>query len=274
MRSFIREKVVHSGKEFLYPEVYPYTGIQQDAVKKRRAKRTKETEPKQKALNDRRAKRYFIQLANANFGAQDYAVHLTYSPENLPESTEEAQRIAKLFLQRVARRRIALGLPPLKYLMITQTGEKKDGTHRLHHHIMMNGGLPRDEIEDMWWKVKGTKTTEPVMYGWANVDRLKPNKTGIASMAGYMARDSAGKKRWTQSKNLTKPWFQGVNDTKYSKRQMEKIGKLPSDSEEFRKFWERRYRGWELVACEREYVDQSGWYFWLTMRRKPKEDKK
>lgn len=273
MRSFIREKVIHAGKDFLYPEVYPYTGIQQEAAKKRRAKRQKETEPKQKNLNDRRAKRYFLQLANGNFGAGDYAVHLTYSPENLPETEEEAQKVAKLYLDRVARRRKALGLPQLKYILITQVGRKTNGTHRIHHHILMNGGISRDELEDMWWKVKGTKTREAIMYGYANVDRLKPGRTGISNMAGYMVRDTAGKKRWTQSQNLVKPWFQGVNDTKYSKRQMEKVGKMVPGSEEFIKFWERRYRGWELVDCEKEYIDQSGWYFWLTMRRKEKAKK-
>ena len=31
---------------------------------------------------------------------------------------------------------------------------------------------------------------------------------------------------------------------------------------------ERQYRGWELVDSERQYVEQSGWHFYLTMRRK------
>lgn len=274
-KSFMREKVIHCGKDYLAPQIFPYTQTQQRAVKGKRGKKQKVSEPKQKNLNDRRAKRYFIQLANSNFGEGDLAVHLTYSPEFLPATYEEAHENAVNFLRRVAYRRKKLGLPPLKYLLITQMGRKRNGTHRIHHHILMNGGLDRDEVEAMWWAVKGTKKREAVMFGWANADRLKPNKKGIANMAGYMVQDSTGKKHWTQSQNLEKPWFKGTNDSKYTRRQLEKIAKLPPDSPEYRAFWEKKYKGWknadwELVDIEQVYAEQSGWYFYLTMRRKKK----
>lgn len=192
-RSFIREKVVHCGKNFLSPEIYPYSGQQQQAVGRKRGKKVNVSAPKQKNLNDRRAKRYFIQLANSNFGVGDLVVHLTYAPEFLPESEEEAAKIVAKYLRRVAYLRKKRGLPPLKYLLVTQIGRKKDGTHRIHHHVLMNGGLDRDEVENLWWETKGTKDREPIMYGWANADRLRPNAKGIASMAGYMVQDSAGK---------------------------------------------------------------------------------
>jgi len=272
-KSFIREKVIHCGKNYIAPEIFPYTGRQQRAVAGTRGKKKKVSEPKQKNLNDRRARRYYCQLANSNFGEGDLAVHLTYAPENLPETEEEAKKIVLRFLRRVAALRKRRGLPPLKYLLVTQVGRKENGTHRIHHHILMNGGLSRDEVENLWWKVKAAKKTEAVMYGWANADRLKPDKRGIESMAAYMVRDSAGKKRWTQSQNLVKPWYREPNDQKYTHRQMEKIASLPEDCEEYKKFWERQYRGWELVGSERQYIEQSGWYFYLSMRRKPKEGK-
>ena len=80
-------------------------------------------------------------------------------------------------------------------------------------------------------------------------------------------KDSAGKKHWTQSQNLEKPWHRAPNDWKYSRRQMDKVGKLSVDCEEFRAFWERKYKGWELVACEKSYQEEMGWYFYLTMQR-------
>ena len=269
-KSFIREKVIHCGKNFLAPQIFPYTQTQQQAVKGKRKKKQKVSEPKQKNLNDRRARRYFIQLANSNFGEGDLAVHLTYSPECLPDTYEEAHANAINFLRRVAYLRKKQGLPPLKYLLVTQMGRKKDGTHRIHHHILMNGGLDRDEVEALWWKVKESRKQKrpAVMYGWANADRLKPNKKGIANMAGYIVQDSAGKKHWTQSQNLEKPWFKGTNDKKYTRRQLEKIAKLPINSQEYREFWEKKYKGWELVDSERLYAEESGWYFYLTMRRK------
>ena len=154
-RSFIREKVVHCGKNFLSPEIYPYSGQQQQAVGRKRGKKVNVSAPKQKNLNDRRAKRYFIQLANSNFGVGDLVVHLTYAPEFLPESEEEAAKIVAKYLRRVAYLRKKRGLPPLKYLLVTQIGRKKDGTHRIHHHVLMNGGLDRDEVENLWWETKG-----------------------------------------------------------------------------------------------------------------------
>lgn len=45
---------------------------------------------------------------------------------------------------------------------------------------------------------------------------------------------------------------------------MDKIAKLPEDSEEFVRFWEKQYRGWELVECEKSFNEQTGWYFYLT----------
>lgn len=267
-RTFVREKVIHCGKDYLAPEIFPYSGTQQRVVGRKRGKKVRVSAPKQKNLNDRRAKRYFVQLTNSNFGVGDLVVHLSYAPAYLPESEEEAMKIVSNYLRRVAYLRKKRGLPPLKYLLVTQTGRKRDGTHRLHHHILMNGGLDRDEVEALWWKVKGTKNRKPVMYGWANADRLKPNEKGIANMAAYMVQDSAGKKHWTQSQNLEKPWHRATNDNKYTRRQLEKIAKLPEDCEEFRRFWERQYRGWELVDCEKSYHEQTGWYFYLTMRRK------
>lgn len=75
------------------------------------------------------------------------------------------------------------------------------------------------------------------------------------------------KKHWTQSQNLEKPWHRAPNDRKYTRRQLDKIAKLPEDSEEFVRFWEKQYRGWELVECEKSFNEQTGWYFYLTMRR-------
>ena len=266
---FMREKVIHSGTGFLYPEIYPYTGQQAKAVGRPRRKKTNVSAPKQKNLNARRAIRYFVQLVNANFGQGDLVAHLTYSPEFVPGSAEEADACVNRFLRRLAYYRKKHGLEPLRYVCVTQVGRKRNGTHRLHHHVFLNGGVDRDVVESMWWAVKGSKEREPVPYGWANVDRLRPGKNGVEAMARYMVRDSAGKRRWTQSKNLVKPWYREPVDGKYSRRQMEKVGRLPVDSEAFRTFWEKKYKGWELVGAEKSYQEEMGWYFYLTMRRRP-----
>lgn len=285
MTCFIREKVIHCGDEFIAPEIYQYSGRRQEAVRKKRRKKYRVSEPKQKDLNDKRAKRYFVQLANGSFGAGDQVAHLSYSPAHLPDTYEAAEDILTLFIRRLSYARKRAGLSPLKYLAVTQYGRAKNGTHRIHHHVIINGGLDRDDVEKMWW---ASKTRNPKkaagnpnmvkpdpdknewfeFYGWANVDRLKPNRKGIAQMAGYIVKDSAGKRHWRQSQNLTKPWYKTPNDTRYTRRQLEKVAKLPTDCEDYRKFWESKYKGYELIESEKQYNDQTGWSFYLMMRKR------
>ncbi len=271
MRNFQREKKIYCGPsdtpDYMEVDIYQYTDNQKTAVKGKRAKKEKVSAPKQKNLNDKNAKRYFVQLAESNFGQDDLAVHLSYADENLPDTSEKAHTIAITYLRRVAYRRAKEGLPPLKYLLVTQIGRKKNGTHRIHHHILMNGGLDRDTVEDMWWKIKATKKRKAVMYGWANADRLRPNKKGISQMAGYIIKDSMGKKHWTQSQNLIRPWSR-KNDHRYSRRQLIKIAAIPQDSELYRQYWESQYKGYELIESERTYNENTGWAFYLKLRRR------
>ena len=101
------------------------------------------------------------------------------------------------------------------------------------------------------------------MYGWANADRLRPNARGIASMAGYMVQDSAGKKHWTQSQKSGKAVAPGTDDREVHAPSVGQDRQAAEDSEEFVRFWEKQYRGWELVECEKSFNEQTGWYFYL-----------
>lgn len=266
VKCFVREKKIYCGSDFLAVDIFRYTSTQCKAVKGKRSKKVQETAPKQRDLNDKRAKRYFVQLGNTNFGKGDLVAHLTYTEESLPETPEAAHKIVTNFLRRVDYHRKAKGLAPLKYLLVTQYGRKKNGTHRIHHHIIMNGGLDRDFVESLWWKKKVSKKQPAVMYGWANVDRLKPNEKGISELCGYMMKNSAGKKHWTQSQNLEKPWSRS-NDSRYSGRTIEKICKIPKDAEAYASYWEKKYPGYKYIDSDREYNDLSGWSVYLVMRR-------
>jgi len=267
MRNFQREKKIYCGYNYMEVDIYPYTETQEAAAKGKRAKKEKVSAPKQKNLNDKNAKRYFVQLAEANFGEGDYVVHLSYADEHLPATPEEAHTIAIKFLRRVAYLREKEGLPPLKYLLVTQIGRNEDGTHRIHHHILINGGLAQHQIEELWWKIRKTKKREAVMYGWARVNRLRPNEKGISQVAGYIVKDSAGKKHWTQSQNLIKPWSR-KNDHRYSRRQLINVAHIASDSNAYKNYWDAQYPGYELIESERTYNDITGWTFCLKLRRK------
>jgi len=47
-KSFMREKVIHCGKDYLSPEIFPYTGTQQQAVKGKRGKKKKVSDEMEK----------------------------------------------------------------------------------------------------------------------------------------------------------------------------------------------------------------------------------
>ena len=84
---FYREKKVDC-RDYREVDIIPRTDNAERAVKGKRGKRQKVTEPKQKDLNDKNARRYLVQLGNGNFGIGDLHVTCTYADEELPETEE------------------------------------------------------------------------------------------------------------------------------------------------------------------------------------------
>lgn len=293
MRSFTRQKKIYCGDKYLEVDIFPYTETQQEATKRKRGKRSKKekvTEPKQRNLNDKNAKRYFVQLINANFGAGDLHVSFTYSKEFLPTTIEEAEKEAGKYLRRISYRMKKEGLGALKYVLVTEGNtRKRDGKLvRVHHHLIMNGGLDRDIVEDLWSrkKQKGQKKGERI--GYVNADRLQEaaDGSGITALGKYLTKeneskkkkdekqieltkDPNGKKRWSSSQNLDRPWSRN-NDSKYRRRELERLAKDQSLVDV--RFWEKQYPGWTLVnnehALKLDYNEHTGWSVYLQMRRR------
>lgn len=80
-------------------------------------------------------------------------------------------------------------MPPLKYMIVTAYTTKRNSETpvRIHHHIIMNGGLDRDVVEDLWRKRrrKGQKKGDKI--GFCNADRLQADENGI-SVTHYSRR--------------------------------------------------------------------------------------
>lgn len=114
MKSFIREKKIYCGENYLEVDIIPISKNQK-MPRGRRSKKKKVTAPKQKRLNDKRARRYFVQLVNTNFGKEDLHVTVTYSNDELPETIEDAEREAKNYIRRLDYRRKKEGLSPVNY---------------------------------------------------------------------------------------------------------------------------------------------------------------
>ena len=215
-------------------------------------------------MNDKNAKRYFTQIVNTNFGKGDLHVTATYSQEELPGTLEDSEKEAKNYLRRIDYRRKKEGLPPLKYVLITECRTEKNGDKpiRIHHHIIINGGLDREIVESLWSRrrKKGEKEGKPI--GFINADKLQPDNFGLEALTRYLMKDPQGKKRWSSSKNLDRPWTRN-NDHKYSKRKVEKLVKNIED----RFYWEEQYSGYWLTESKAVYNDLTGWAIYLKMRK-------
>jgi hypothetical protein len=269
-RSFVREKKIYCGMNYKEVDIFPYT-MEQHKVSQRskRGKKEKVSAPKQKNLNDKNAQRYLIQLGNTNFDEKDFHVSVTYKKNYLPETVEDAEREIANYLQRIRNKRKKEGLPELKYILVTAYSTKKNSEVpvRIHHHIIMNAGLDRNVIEDLWHKPrrKGQKQGESI--GFANADRLQTEENGIAQLCTYFKKQAKNKRKWSSSKNLEKPYSQN-NDSRYTHRQIERLAKAPGD----REYWEKKYPGWTLTnddyGATAQYNDLTGWSIYLKLRRK------
>lgn len=149
-------------------------------------------------------------------------VTATYSGKYLPATVEEAEREVTNYLRRVQYRRQKEGLPPLKYMLVTAYTTKRNSEKpvRIHHHIIMSGGLDRDVVEELWRKRKRKGQKKGDRIGFCNADRLQSDENGIAALCTYLVKQSGGKKRWTSSHNLERPYSR-TNDGKYNHRQIE-----------------------------------------------------
>lgn len=273
MPHFIREKKIDCGNHYREVDIYPFfeTPEQQQKRRGKRSKKIKESEPKQKNLNDKNAKRYFAQLANMNFGAETNALHvtITYKDEFLPSTIEEAEKEAYNYLRRIGHKRKKAGLPPLKYMLVTEYNEDVDSHSptRIHHHLLMNGDLDRDEVENLWRRKRKKGELEGERIGFANADRLQANDDGITALCTYLCKQRK-KKKWSSSKNLDRPHSR-TNDTTYRKKQIEQLAKDRPTKE----FWEKQYPGWTItsqdygVTYEFNEVTAS-WSIYLKLRKK------
>ncbi len=288
-KTFIRENRITCGDSgYQMVELFQYTDEGQSASERKRRRKENITPEKIRKMNDKRARRYFHALLNTNFGEGDIHLTLTYAPENLPEIDDAINKKAKRYLERVRRRRAKLGLDPLKYVIVTEFGVKKSTGEvvRLHHHIVMNGGIDRDDLELMWtderidWarlereKAAGTSVYRDSIrqkrLGYANADRLKCSEDGLGRIAKYLMKYPAGKKRWSASRNLEKP-TRTKNDSKYSRRKLTRA--CCSGDIYTREWWEKNYPGYTLAGSAAFAVDaktpddMNDWNIYAKLRR-------
>lgn len=235
---------------------FPYTKSRRITGRQRKYQTST---PKQRELNNKRAVRYLEALVHSNFGEDDLHLSLSYDDEHMPGDEKEAKRLFGNFIGRINYRRKKMGLSNAKWVSVIEKG--KNG--RIHHHVIMDGGLDRDTVEKIWG------------YGYANTRRLQPDsKTRLLKLVHYIAKEfkDDGKPRnmrkWDCSQNLVKPW-DTVNDEPrmMSRKKFKLMQDLPEDSEHMRKLIELDNPCYELISVEKEYREDIGeWYFFCRMR--------
>lgn len=243
-------KTIRSGKLFEV-EIYPVFKKKGDIPSPKVERNNKA----QRNLNEKNSKKKFIRIVEANFGEGDFWLTLTYNNGSYPGTRGKAERDIANYLKRVNRKRKRLGLQNAKYVYIIEWGEGEDGI-RCHFHLIIEGGIGRDELEGMW-KFAVIKDSS----------RLYPNEDGLVGLCEYLADKKRGKgeRRWRSSKGLKKP-VERVNHSKTGKRQVERMVR---DYEEIRGYFEKNWAEYQFRDAEVMYNEfNSAFYIRIKARER------
>ena len=250
---FIREKKVSFGSGFLDVDIYEIDDSFEQP--KTKAKRKRITPPHIIAAHDRHSRNHLRQLIIHNFGAGDYYLTPTYAGKAPP--LDEAQRHLSNFMARLKRLYARNGVE-LRAIYVTEGGRPKSeseggGFTRVHHHIVISAGVPRELIEECWTG-KQPKDAE-TRRGFCNCDMIRPgdDERGCERIAEYIAKSRTktlgkGLHRWNGTRNLKRP-PETIRDNKFSRKQTDEIGELvraqkavkEESTEKLRRILERRY---------------------------------
>ena len=258
---FVREQRHVCGDNYMEIDLYPISEREKGASLS--AKRRQASSRIQQNLNARNARRYFIQLLNANFTESDIHWMGTYDDAHLPDSIEQADHDLELFLRRVRSQSRKRGLPAPRFIAVTEWREEGDGLPavRVHHHVVLSCGLSRDELERLWYRGKDKER-----LGITNADRLQFDRESLERLANYLTKYTNRKRRWRQSRGLEKPQRPRPNDGKYTRRQLERL--VTSGAVFDSEFWRRKYQGWEINDITPIQNDVTKeWSIYLKLRR-------
>lgn len=236
----------------------------------------------QERLNRENAKKRLIRLVNANFAKGDLMVCCEYPDGQEPENDEQARRDIVNYLKRIRYMREKRGLPPMKYIYITEVTVSPKYGIRYHHHIIMSGGISRAEAEDKWLMRHG---------GRCNIKRAQPDIKWLSGFACYLTQDKrerdpvqdgrnpqmkAMRRGWNPSKNLVDPEKAATTaDKKVSIRKAQRIAETMKEPESVKAVFEKLWPDYELVVVNGQpevTVRRSRWtagvYITAQLRRK------
>lgn len=206
----------------------------------------------QRNLNDRNSRKECERRINANFGPSDYWVTLSCQPREEPQTMEEAQRLFQNYIKRINYRRKKKGLDPARYVYVTDW--TKNGRRvRTHYHLVMDGGLPMEEVLELWGHGRKNK-----------IEYLVLDERGLSGLAYYITKPHASdtedikhKKKWTASKNLRRP-AEHKNHQAFGRRKVEAMAKATAD---MFATMEKKYPRYWCEAAEARHNGVNGYFY-------------
>lgn len=177
-----------------YREVENYIVAPMKGNNSKRAPKGQETSEAVEKVNDRKAAEKVEDKIKANFKPRDWYLTFTYFDISRPPDEDRAVKDLRNFNASMKRYCNKQG-KALKYLKTTEQGER---SHHWHHHMILPGWIPLEEIEKRWGK--GTVHAQRL---WAdgNTDRDR-DRLNVHHLAEYfVGANKTGKKRTERPKN-------------------------------------------------------------------------
>ena len=262
-----REQKHICGKDY---DTAPYMEVDLYAVSPKkhrastRAKKKEASSLAQQRYNDSRAKRYHVQLVNANFRKGDYSWTGTYDDDHLPApgDKERADKDFSNYMKRVYRWCDKHDVSRPKWVMATEyTTVQEDGNTvgRHHHHAIIEHteGLTRDILEELWSE-RGQR------IGLTRCEYLDVDHGSVESLVKYISKNKRCCRSWRQSRGLEKPKTPRPNDTKWSRKKVEDASTLYIDDAAY---WEKQYPGYTLNRVETTVSDAGMRHTVVILRR-------
>ena len=161
-----------------------------------RGARRGKSSAKQLKRNEDEAVLILARQLNANCKGGDLFLTLKYSDSRLPATREEAKRIARNFMRRLARAYRKTTGKKLKWWLVTASVSTKTGQPvRLHHHVVTDA-MDWELIAQHW---------PPEEFSYRRLDA-----TGdYTAVARYMIRNAGygGARAWSHSQGIRQPQY-------------------------------------------------------------------
>lgn len=174
--------------------------------KKTREKNSRKTPEDVAKVNAKRAERNLMELILTNFQRDDTYLTLTYAEE---PTYEEAKKNITKFVRSLRGFYKKLG-KELKYIYTTE-----EGRGRVHHHILLNQGASREDIQ-RFWRHSSIRFFQFLSYD-GKEDDAKRLASYFIKESSTSVRDGKQKVRYVASRNLKKPevHYQTIHSKKW-----------------------------------------------------------